>query len=306
MDNREFLVKQDEIHREYFAKLSALAEAHQANLDPQFRDAMRLVVADASASIQAFTNQTATFQEQVVNRAQKILEQIDDQAKRLAASSNQVLQTAQTSAQAAAHVEAQVTDRLGRLVSVAEGEVKRMQTAIQVESQAIDQVLNVKAREVQTAVAELNTEVSNAAYEAARTLTQGVGVWATMIRWVITPAFVAACLAAVAGAGWAGKTYGEQSGFAQARDIAREQVRADLVTGAVAYQPIFDPGSGRVSSIKPIHLSKPIIVVDGQPRWMSRSEQGWEFGGRVLNHAITAEVWDRKDKAFRILASDEP
>ena len=53
MDNREFLIKLDELQTDYFSKLQALAETHQTSLGPQYRRAMEQVLIEASTKISA-------------------------------------------------------------------------------------------------------------------------------------------------------------------------------------------------------------------------------------------------------------
>ena len=103
--------------------------------------------------------------------------------------------------------------------------------------------------------------------------------------------------------GWAGKIYGEQLGYGQARAIARENLKAELAVSAYVLKPEFDPASGVVSNLRAVVLDKPIVVVDGQPRWMNHTDQGWAYGGlRLKDNWAVAEAWDSKDKDARVLA----
>ena len=81
MDNREFLIKQDELQKEYFAKQAALVENLLASLGPKYTATMDRVQAEASSRIQAVAGQASGLQEQLANRAQKTLEMIVNESR---------------------------------------------------------------------------------------------------------------------------------------------------------------------------------------------------------------------------------
>lgn len=303
MDNREFIVKLDELQTDYFSKLQALAETHKASLQPQYRSAMEQVLAEATAKIKAAVGHASELQEQVVNRATKTLELIDSQAQRLASTSNLVLRTAQEASARVATAEGQVAERLGRLVALADIKSQEMVLTVDAKTGEAMNVLKGREQDAEMRVKALKQGASDAAHDVAQELKRGVEAWGNMVRWVMAPIMVGVALGAAVAAGWAGKTYGEQLGYSQARAVARENLRDELAVFAYVLKPEFDPASGAVSNFRAVVLDKPIVVVDGQPRWMNRTDQGWAYAGlRLKDNWAVAAVWDSKDKDARVLA----
>ena len=303
MDNREFIVALDKLQGDYFAKLQALSETHKASLGPQYKSAMEQVLAEATAKIKATAGHAEALQEQVVNRAQKTLELIDSQAQHLGRTSSQVLQTAQEAAAGVATAEGQVAERLTRLVSLADSKSKEMVRKVDTQTSEAMNTLALREQEAAARMKALKQSANDAVHDVAQELKRTVGAWGTMVRWVTAPILIGVALGATVASGWAGKTYGEQVGYDQARSIARENVKNELAVNALALKPEFDPTSGAVNNLRTVILDKPIVIVDGQPRWMNHIDKGWVYGGLLLRDDwAVAEAWDSKDKDSRTLA----